>query len=49
MTPETLAIRGVASGIFSPMLEQGIGIEIRGKIIPAEIVKPPFYKNGTRR
>jgi len=55
----------VASGIFSPMLEKGIGtgyvnrphdkigneigIEIRGKIIPAEIVKPPFYKNGTRR
>ena len=55
----------VASGIFSPMLEKGIGtgyveashtkigneigIEIRGKIIPAEIVKPPFYKQGTRR
>jgi aminomethyltransferase len=26
-----------------------IGIDIRGKIIPAEIVKPPFYKKGTRR
>jgi len=26
-----------------------IGIDIRGKIVPAEIVKPPFYKFGTRR
>jgi len=26
-----------------------IGIEIRGKVIPAEIVRPPFYKKGTRR
>ena len=26
-----------------------IGIEIRGKVIPAEIVKPPFYKQGTRK
>jgi aminomethyltransferase len=26
-----------------------IGIDIRGKVIPAEIVKPPFYKFGTRR
>jgi aminomethyltransferase len=26
-----------------------IGIEIRGKTIPAEIVRPPFYKMGTRR
>jgi aminomethyltransferase len=55
----------VASGIFSPMLEKGIGtgyipvehskigseigVDIRGRIIPACIVKPPFYKNGTRR
>jgi aminomethyltransferase len=55
----------VTSGMFSPMLEKGvgagyvdkphdktgneIGIEIRGKIIPAVIVKPPFYKEGTRR
>jgi aminomethyltransferase len=55
----------VTSGMFSPMLEKGvgagyvdkpydkigneIGIDIRGKIIPAVIVKPPFYKEGTRR
>jgi len=26
-----------------------IGIDIRGKVIPAEIVKPPFYKHGTRK
>ena len=55
----------VTSGIFSPMLEKGIGagyviadrskigseilIDIRGKQIPATIVKPPFYKNGTRK
>lgn len=26
-----------------------IGIDIRGRIIPAEIVKPPFYKQGTRK
>ena len=26
-----------------------IGIDIRGKIVPAEIVKPPFYKFGTKR
>jgi aminomethyltransferase len=55
----------VASGIFSPMLEKGIGtgyvevphdkigneiqVDIRGKLLPAEIVKPPFYKQGTRR
>ncbi|UCC78514.1 MAG: glycine cleavage system aminomethyltransferase GcvT [Candidatus Zixiibacteriota bacterium] len=55
----------VTSGMFSPMLEKGvgagyvdkpydnvgneIGIDIRGKIVPAEIVKPPFYKQGTRR
>jgi aminomethyltransferase len=26
-----------------------IGIDIRGKIIPAEVVKPPFYKQGTRK
>ncbi len=26
-----------------------IGIDIRGKIVPANIVKPPFYKNGSRR
>jgi aminomethyltransferase len=25
-----------------------IGIDIRGKVIPAEVVKPPFYKFGTR-
>ncbi len=55
----------VTSGIFSPMLEKGIGtgyaaaessgigtkieIEIRGKLIPATVIKPPFYKSGTRR
>ncbi len=55
----------VTSGMFSPMLEKGvgagyvdkpydnvgneIGIDIRGKIVSAEIVKPPFYKKGTRR
>ena len=55
----------VTSGMFSPMLEKGvgagyidkpydktgneIGIDIRGKIITAEIVKPPFYKEGTRQ
>jgi aminomethyltransferase len=55
----------VTSGMFSPMLERGvgvayvdkpydtlgneIGIGIRDKIIPAEIVKPPFYKKGSRR
>ena len=26
-----------------------IGIDIRGKVISAEIVKPPFYKQGTRK
>lgn len=26
-----------------------VGIDIRGRIIPSEIVKPPFYKNGTRK
>ena len=26
-----------------------IGIDIRGKVIPAEIIKPPFYKHGTRK
>lgn len=26
-----------------------IGIDIRGKILSAEIVKPPFYKKGSRR
>ncbi len=26
-----------------------IGIDIRGKVTPAKIVKPPFYKFGTRR
>jgi aminomethyltransferase len=55
----------VASGIFSPMLEKGIGtgyvesafakfgteigIEVRGKAIPAKVVKPPFYKDGSRK
>ncbi len=27
----------------------GIGIDIRGKILPAEIIKPPFYKQGSRK
>ena len=55
----------VTSGIFSPMLEKGIGtgyvestcakfgteigIEIRGKAISAKVVKPPFYKNSSRK
>ena len=55
----------VTSGMFSPMLDKGIGvgyvdkpydktgneigIQIRDKVIPAKIVKPPFYKKGTRR
>jgi aminomethyltransferase len=26
-----------------------IGIEVRGKAIPAKVVKPPFYKQGTRK
>jgi len=26
-----------------------IGIDVRGRIVPAEIVKPPFYKFGTRK
>ena len=26
-----------------------LGIDIRGKVISAKIVKPPFYKKGTRR
>ncbi len=26
-----------------------IGIDIRGKVVPGVIVKPPFYKSGTRR
>jgi aminomethyltransferase len=54
----------VASGAFSPSLDQGIGtgylpvdlstektkieVEIRKKRIPAEVVKPPFYKMGSR-
>jgi aminomethyltransferase len=44
--------KGVGAGyVDKPYDKTGneIGIEIRGKIIPAEIVKPPFYKEGTRR
>lgn len=26
-----------------------IGIDIRGRIVPAKIIKPPFYKDGTRK
>ena len=53
----------VTSGMYSPVLEKGIGlgyvprkrsksgreieIEIRSKRVPAVIVKPPFYKNGS--
>ena len=55
----------VASGAFSPSLENGIGtgylpveisavnakieVEIRKKRVPAEVVEPPFYKDGSRR
>jgi aminomethyltransferase len=44
--------KGIGTGyVEKPYDKTGneIGIEIRGKIIPAEIVRPPFYKNGTRR
>jgi aminomethyltransferase len=44
--------KGIGTGyVFKPHDKVGneIGIQVREKIIPAEIVKPPFYKNGTRR
>lgn len=43
---------GIGAG-YVPADRSKIGseiiIDIRGKLIPAEIVKPPFYKNGTRK
>jgi len=44
--------RGIGSGYIpaeSSRIGTEIGIDIRGRIIPAEVVKPPFYKFGTRR
>jgi aminomethyltransferase len=59
------AVSKVASGAYSPSLDNGIGtaylpvdiskektvieVEIRQKRIPAEVVKPPFYRGGSRR
>jgi aminomethyltransferase len=44
--------KGIGAG-YVPMecskIGAEIGIDIRGKVIPAEIVKPPFYKHGTRK
>ena len=43
---------GIGAG-YVPVDRSKIGseifIDIRGKLIPAVIVKPPFYKNGTRK
>jgi aminomethyltransferase len=44
--------KGIGSGYVPSECSKigtGIGIEIRDKVISAEIVKPPFYKHGTRR
>jgi aminomethyltransferase len=44
--------RGIGSGYIPAecsRIGEEIGIDIRGKVTPAEIVKPPFYKSGTRR
>ncbi|MEJ2306751.1 MAG: glycine cleavage system aminomethyltransferase GcvT [candidate division WOR-3 bacterium] len=59
------AMGKVTSGIFSPVLNMGIGlgyvprkeskagnvinIDVRGKHIPATIIKPPFYKEFTHK
>jgi aminomethyltransferase len=44
--------KGIGTG-YVPMecskIGAEIGIDIRGKIVPAEIIKPPFYKFGTRK
>jgi aminomethyltransferase len=44
--------RGIGCGYVpaeSSKIGTEIGIDIRGRVIPAEVVKPPFYKFGTRR
>lgn len=62
---ENGAMGKVTSGIFSPVLNKGIGlgyvtrkeskagrvinIDVRGKKIPATIIKPPFYKEFTHK
>lgn len=62
---ENGAMGKVTSGIFSPVLNKGIGlgyvprseskaghvisIDVRGKHIPATIIKPPFYKEYTHK
>lgn len=44
--------KGIGTGyvpIEHSQIGTEIGIDVRGKTIPASIVKPPFYKNGSRR
>jgi aminomethyltransferase len=44
--------KGIGTGYVpseSSKIGEEIGIDIRGNVVPAEIVKPPFYKFGTRR
>ncbi len=44
--------KGIGTGYVpndKSKIDGEIGIDIRGKIVPAKIVKPPFYKQGTRK
>lgn len=44
--------KGIGTGyvpIEHSKVGTNLGIDIRGKVVTAEIVKPPFYKQGTRK
>jgi aminomethyltransferase len=44
--------KGIGAGyVLSEYAKIGteIGIDVRGKVLSAEIIKPPFYKTGSRR
>jgi len=38
--------QSIALARISPIVEQNVAVEIRGKLIPAKIVKSPFVRNG---